>query len=356
MSATVSPVSAATITEWSERIANAELELTRDQARALLEVEPGTEAYAALMQGAQHIRQQRLGDIVHMCSILNTKAGGCSENCSFCAQAGGSKNDDYEKHRWLDDDQISEVASSAADNGAEALGLVAAWRGVKKGKQLDMVCESIRRLSQDGKIRADVNLGILESQEVADAIADAGAKVYGHNLETAASFYGDVCSTHSFEERMETIKYVKNAGMGLCSGGIFGMGENVDQRIEFADQLRFIEPDMIPINFLMPFDGTRQEGADLIDPDEALTCLAMLRFYLPDRNIMAAGGKELVLEDRKHEIFAAGVNAVMVGNYLTSMGTSAGYWHEALAQYGLRPENEKAGGANTGCGSSCGCN
>jgi biotin synthase len=350
---------AATIRDWSRRIAAGTMELSSAQARSLLEVAPGSEAAAALFAGSQAVREAHLGKRVRFCSILNAKAGGCSENCSYCAQASGSANDDYDRHRWLPDEEILQAAESAAANGAEALGLVAAWKGVKKGKQLDMVVEAIKRLSDGGKLRADVNLGILESPEVAKAIAEAGAKVYGHNLETARSFFEDTCTTHDFEERWQTIQYIKEAGMGLCSGGIVGMGENRDQRIEFAEQLRFIEPDMIPINFLNPLPGTPYENHQPVDVDEALITLEVFRLFLPDRNIMVAGGKEVTFGERLGEVFSSGINAVMVGNYLTTLGTDPEFWHRQVRLHGLERVDETledgCGSGATGGAGGCGC-
>lgn len=323
-------------------------ELSSVEARALLDIEAGSEAAHALFTTAQRVRDHFLGKTVHFCSILNAKAGNCSENCSYCSQASGSNNTDYSKTKWLDREDIVDAARSAAANGAKALGLVAAWKGVKAGTQLDMICDSIKELVAQGNIRPDINLGILESQYVADRLKEAGAAVYGHNLETARSFFDETCSSHGFEERWQTIQYIKQSGMGLCSGGIIGMGESKDQRVEFAEQLRFIEPQMIPINFLNPLEGTEFAERQPVDTDEALITLAMLRLFLPQRNIMVAGGKEVTFGDRLHEVFAAGVNAVMVGNYLTTLGTQPDYWHQQVAAYGL----ELAGAAGTGCGCS----
>jgi biotin synthase len=215
-----------------------------------------------------------------------------------------------------------------------------------------MVCDAIERFSQNGKVRPDVNLGILENQRCADRIREAGARVYGHNLETARSFFGNICSTHSFEERLETIRYVKKAGMGLCSGGIVGMGETRDQRVEFMEQLRLIEPDMIPINFLNPIKGTKLGHLPPVEADEALTTLAVFRWMLPDRNLMVAGGKEVVLGDRLHEVFLTGINAVMVGNYLTTAGADPNYWKDAAARHGMKMSEkvEHIDGGSSGCG------
>jgi biotin synthase len=332
-------------------------ELSAAEARPLLELRPGTPEGDALLAAARSVRQHFLGNRVSFCSIVNAKAGNCSENCTYCTQASDATTEGYDKGGWIDDEAVLKAAESAANNGAGALGLVAAWKGVKEGTQLDMVCDTVRRLAKGGVLRTDVNLGILESQTVADRLYEAGARVYGHNLETARSFFDQTCETHDFEERWKTIQYIRSAGMGLCSGGIIGLGESLDQRIEFAEQLRFIEPQMIPINFLNPQPGTALEGKDPVDPDEALITLAVFRLFLPNRNIMVAGGKEITFGERLAEVFDAGINSVMVGNYLTTLGTSPEWWQEQVRAHGM----EVASGCgvhedeDSGCGSGCGC-
>jgi biotin synthase len=354
MVATITAPNAEELDRLVQAVIAGSREVSADEARAMLEIEPGSAAYHQLLAGAQRLRAHFVGHTVQACSILNAKAGGCSENCSYCAQASGSSNMDYEKHRWMEDADIVQAAESAAQNGAKALGLVAAWKGVKEGKQLDMVCDSIRTLSKNGSVRTDVNLGILGSQRVADRLAEAGVKVYGHNLETARSYFDQTCSSHSFEERIQTIEFIKNAGMSLCSGGIIGMGENKDQRIEFFEQLRYIEPHMIPINFLNPLEGTGLEDRSPVDPDEALITLAALRHFLPGANIMVAGGKEITFGERLGEVFASGINAIMVGNYLTTLGTTPAVWNDYAARYGLTLVEEGAEESGS-CGSGCGC-
>ncbi|MCS6970265.1 MAG: biotin synthase BioB [Planctomycetota bacterium] len=309
---------------------------TPEELRALLDVAPNTPAAEALFAGAQRIREHFHGNRLKACSVINVKAGNCSEDCGFCAQSADSTNDGYRRTKWLPDEEILRAAQSSAEHGAEAVSLVAAWRGVKEGPQLAMVTEAIRRFAANGRVRPDVNLGILESQRCADEIAKAGARVYGHNLETAASYFQRICSTHSWEERMRTIHYIKRAGMGLCCGGIFGMGESKEQRVEFLQQIAFVAPDMVPLNFLNPLPGTRFAHIPKLDPDEALITLAVARFALPDRNLMAAGGKEAVLGERVTEIFKTGINCIMVGNYLTTCGADPALWRAAAARYGLR--------------------
>ena len=319
---TADPVS---IAELAERII-AGGAATPAELRGLLEVETGSETAEALFTGAQRIRERFVGLRLKACSVINVKAGNCSENCSYCAQAAGSENDGYQKSKWLPEADIQRAAETSAANGAQAVSLVAAWKGVREGSQLDMVTASIRTFSQNGKVRPDVNLGILESQRCADEIHKAGAMVYGHNLETAASNFASICSTHTWEERMKTIQYIKKSGMGLCSGGIFGMGETRAQRVEFLMQVSFVAPDMVPLNFLNPLPGTKLAHLKPMDADEALTTLAVARYALPDRNLMVAGGKEIVLGDRVGEVFKTGINCVMVGNYLTTGGTDPAFW------------------------------
>jgi biotin synthase len=327
-------------------------QLSTASARALLDVDAGSAAGAALFQGAQRIRAAALGHTLKVCSILNVKAGNCSENCSYCAQASGVPATTYDKTKWLPDAEIVAAARSAAANGAQAMSLVAAWWGVKEGTQLEMVAQAVETLVAAGGVRPDVNLGILESQRCADRLKQAGVKVYGHNLETARSHFDNICTTHSYDERLRTVQYIKASGMGLCSGGIFGMGESRDQRVEFLEQIRFLEPDMVPLNFLNPQPGTKLGDRPVMAADEAFVTLATARFVLPDRNLMAAGGKEVVFGDRLGELFKTGINAVMVGNYLTTLGTAPTFWPEAAAAYGLRmPREITVIDQEPGCGS-----
>lgn len=323
----------AAILDLAQRICGGE-ELADAQALELLELREGP-AFAALLQAACQVRDRFVGRTLRVCSILNVKAGNCSEDCGYCAQAKGSTADGYEKTKWLPDEEIAAAVDSSLANGAQALGLVAAWKGVKEGAQLEMVVQAIEKFAASGRIRPDVTLGILESQRCADRIAAAGARVYNHNLETARSHYGAVVGSHSFEDRLRTVKYIKQAGMELCSGGIVGMGESAAQRVEFLAQLRFIQPDMVPVNFLNPIPGIRLQDLPLMPPAEALNFLAVARLYLADRNLMVAGGKEAVFGERLHEVLGAGVNALMVGNYLTTLGTGPDYWREAAVRYGL---------------------
>lgn len=350
-------ITVADIEALAEGILAQERECTPAEAHALLAVEAGSPEQAALFAAARAIRERFHGTTLKACSVVNVKAGNCSENCSYCAQASGVPATTYDKSKWMQDEDIAKATASAAENGAQALGLVAAWHGVKEGSQLDMVCDAIETFSKQHQVRPDVNLGILENQRCADRIAEAGAAVYGHNLETARSFFDKICTTHSYEERLKTIGYIRKAGMGVCSGGIVGMGETREQRVEFMEELRFVAPDMAPINFLNPIEGTKLGEVPPLDPDEALNTLAVFRLMLPQTNLMIAGGKERVLGDRLEEVLDTGINAVMVGNYLTTLGTDPQWWKAAAARHGLAmPQSGPAEHPRkTGCGTSCGC-
>ncbi len=312
--------------------------VTAAEALALLSVPPDSPESAEVLAGARRIRSGRCGDRLRLCAIVNAKAGGCSEDCTYCAQSHRSAHGP-EPAQWLHDADLGAAAASAQASGAGALGLVAAWRGIGAGPMLDRVCTSVRRLADAKTVRVDVSLGLIRDAETARRLRAAGAEVYHHNLETAPSFFPATCTTHTIADRLRTLDLARAAGMRLCCGGILGLGESQEQRVEFAFALRLIAPDTVPINVLDPLPGTRLERQPRLSAGEFLLTLAVFRYLLPDRDLLAAGGKEAVLGDRLHEVLAAGMNAVMAGDYLTSPGTGAAYWREQAARYGMRIES-----------------
>ena len=215
----------------------------------------GRDELMDLLAAADRIRRRFVGDEVHLCSIVNAKSGRCTEDCSFCSQSARFSTG-VEEYALIDEKQVLEAARVAESNSAEALGLVAAWRGLRKGQELDRVTALIRRLSEDGRVHADASLGLIDDPEVATALKQAGLHTYNHNLETAASHFDNVCETHSHDDRLRTIELVREAGMNVCSGGILGMGESPRQRVELAAELREVDPDIVPLNFLNPIEGT----------------------------------------------------------------------------------------------------
>ena len=310
--------------------------LNRDEALFLFDLETASDIFD-LLAWANRIREHFKGNKIHLCSILNAKAGGCSENCSFCAQSAFYQTESP-RYGFVDPEPMKEAAEEAARNGVTALGLVAAWKGLEEGPMLEEVCDRIKDLARNGKIRPDASLGLIKNQRVADRLKEAGLECYGHNLESSRRFFPTHCTTHSYEERMETIGYLKTAGIKICSGGIIGMGETRADRCDLALSLRDVGANVVPINILNPIKGTPLEGTPRLPPLEILKTIACFRFLLPRREIMIAGGRTVNLRDMQNMIFMAGASALMVGNYLTTLNQPVEKDLEMIRDLGLDPE------------------
>ena len=309
------------ILEQEEKVLAGEA-ISEDAALRLMET-PGTHLMY-LFAAANRIREERCGPGIHLCGIVNAKSGACSENCNFCAQSAIHPTG-IETYNLMDPNSILEASRKSAGNGAKAFGIVTAWRGIKKGRGLDQICEAIRRIKAEGQIVPDLSLGLIEDPEVAFALAEAGAIEYNHNLESGPSFFPNICDTHSFEDRVRTIQYVKAAGMRVCSGGIFGLGENNAQRVELGLELRKLEVQTTPLNFYHHTEGNRVDVKHIkpLGPMEALKIVAVFRFILPENVIKIAGGRESTLGEFQSLMFLTGANSTMVGHYLTTTGRSA---------------------------------
>ncbi|NBV21264.1 MAG: biotin synthase BioB [Proteobacteria bacterium] len=327
--------------------------IERDEALWLFNLTDTADIFE-LMAWANRIREQYKGNKIHLCSIVNAKAGACSENCSFCAQSAFHQTASP-KYGFVDPEPVIEAADEANRNGVTAVGLVAAWKGLKEGPMLDEVCDRIAELKATGKTRPDASLGIIKSQAVADRLKAAGLECYGHNLESSRRFFPQTCSTHTYEDRIETIGYLKKAGLKICSGGIIGMGETREDRCDLALSLREIGANVCPINILNPIKGTPFEKNPPLPPMEILKTIACFRFILPRQEIMIAGGRTVNLRDLQSMVFAAGASALMVGNYLTTLNQSVEKDLQMLKDLGLDPnwdshdftDQEEAG---CGCG------
>ena len=230
------------------------------------------------------------GNKIHLCSIVNAKAGACSENCSFCAQSSHYQTGSP-KYGFIEPEPMNEAADEANKNSVTAVGLVAAWKGLNEGPMLDEVCDRIRELKAGGKTRPDASLGIIKKQEVANRLKEAGLECYGHNLESSRRFFPNTCTTHTFDERLETIGYLKKAGLKICSGGIIGMGETRADRCDLAFELKAIGANVVPVNILNPIPGTPFEKLAPLPVMEILKTIACFRFILPRQEIMIAGGR-----------------------------------------------------------------
>jgi len=313
--------------------------LSRSEALELFALESSADIMDVI-SWANRIRLRFKGNKIHLCSIVNAKAGGCSENCQFCAQSAHYQTT-APTYGFIDPEPMQEAAKEARQNQVNALGLVAAWKGLSEGPMLDEVCDRIRELSEQGQVRPDASLGILQNQKVADRLAEAGLKCYNHNLETSRRFFPDQCTSHTYEDRLHTIQYLKNAGIKICSGGIIGLGETKEDRCDLALSLREVGADMVPFNILNPIPGTPYENNEPVPPMEVLHTLACFRFILPQQNILIAGGRTVNLRDLQSMVFMAGASALMVGNYLTTTGQPVEQDLQMIKDLGLEVEWEE---------------
>ena len=325
--------------------------LSRAEGQWLFHLENSADIFD-LLSWANRIREHFKGNKIHLCSIVNAKAGACSENCSFCAQSSFYQTGSP-KYGFVDPEPVLEAADEANKNGVTAVGLVAAWKGLHEGPMLDEVCDRIRELKVGGKTRPDASLGIIKSQKVADRLKEAGLECYGHNLESSRRFFPQTCTTHTYDDRLETIGYLKNAGIKICSGGIIGMGETREDRCDLAFSLKEIGANVVPINILNPIKGTPFENNPPLPVMEILQAIACFRFILPRQEIMIAGGRTVNLRDAQIMVFMAGASALMVGNYLTTLNQPVEKDLQMLKDLGLDPNwdsHDFSDQEETGCG------
>jgi len=282
---------------------------------------------------ASRIREHFKKNSASLCSIINAKSGRCPENCAFCAQSAAHKTD-AQVYPLVDEEEIVRCAKSAADNGARCYGIITSGTGIKPGKELETICRSLRRIRSETSIDPSCSLGIL-SEETARLLKEAGMVTYHHNLETSRSFFPNICTTHDYEEDVETVRAVKRVGLKVCCGGIFGLGENFSHRVEMAETLRELDVDTVPINFLNPVEGTRLAQANYLTPMECLKIIAIYRFMLPDKSLTVCGGREKNLRELQSWIFLAGASGMMTGNYLTTPGREPEQDRQMLADLGM---------------------
>ena len=316
-------------------------ELSRSEGRWLFHLESRADIFD-LLAWANRIREHFKGNKIHLCSIVNVKAGGCSENCRFCAQSAAYQTDSP-RYGLINAQPVLAAAAEAKSNGVTALGLVAAWRGLEEGPLLDEICARLEGLKESGQARPDASLGIIKSQPVADRLKQAGLECYNHNLESSQRFFPQVCTTHTYEERVQTIQHLKRAGIKICSGGILGMGETREDRCDLAFSLKELGAHIVPINILNPIEGTPFSGKEPLPPLEILQAIACFRFILPRQEIMVAGGRTVNLRDLQSLIFLAGASALMVGNYLTTLNQPVEKDLQMLKDLGLDPNWDKHG-------------
>jgi biotin synthase len=271
----------------------------------------------ALLELAHEVRIRWCGPEVEVEGIVSLKTGGCPEDCHFCSQSGQFASP--VRSVWLNIPELVEAARQAADTGASEFCIVAAVRGPDE-RLLGQVEAGIEAIRAQVDINIACSLGMLTQQQ-ADRLAAMGVHRYNHNLEAARSYFPEVVTTHSFEERWETCEMVRTAGMELCCGGLVGMGESLEQRAELAAQLAELDPHEVPLNFLNPRPGTPFGEMPVMGSGDALRTVAAFRLAMPRTVLRYAGGREITLgELGTRDGLLGGINAVIVGNYLTTLG------------------------------------
>jgi len=304
--------------------------ITFDEALAVAALDDAE--VPALISLAHRVRLAHVGPGVELESIISAKTGACPEDCHFCSQSRHWRTP-LRPEPMIDRDELVAAAQAAERKGSTEFCIVLAIRG-PDDHVMDQVLEAVDALHTETGMRVACSLGIL-SPDQAEALSAAGVHRYNHNLEAARSFFPAICSTHTWEERQETCRLVKGTGMELCSGGIVGMGETVRQRVELAFELAALGPREVPVNFLNPRPGTPLEDRPLIGALEAVKTIALFRLVLPDAVIRPAGGREVVLRDLQALGMLAGANALIVGNYLTTLGRSPDDDLRMLADLGM---------------------
>jgi biotin synthase len=292
--------------------------LTQEQVAEVLHLPD--DALDPLLELAHAVRMRWCGADVEVEGIVSLKTGGCPEDCHFCAQSG--LFDSPVRAAWLDIPSLVEAAKQTAKTGATEFCIVAAVRGPTP-RLMAQVAGAVAAIRDELDINIACSLGMLTPGQV-DELAAMGVHRYNHNLETARSHFRNVVTTHTWEERWETLQLVRAAGMEVCCGGIVGMGESVAQRAEFAAQLAELAPDEVPLNFLNPRPGTPFGDLEPLPVADALRTVAAFRLALPHTILRFAGGREITLGDLgARRGLLGGVNAVIVGNYLTTLGRPA---------------------------------
>jgi biotin synthase len=320
----------------TERIIAGE-RIGREEAIALTQIE-GQENILLLCEAADRVRQACCGNTVDLCSIVNIKSGNCSENCGFCAQSAHHPGQDSPIYGLKPQEQILAQAKAAASAGAKRFCLVSQGRGPKyngpKSGEFEQILETVRQIVSETNIKPCCALGEV-TPEQATALKDAGVTRYNHNLEASENFFPQIVTTHTWRDRVETIKNLKAAGIQACTGGIMGMGESWEDRVDLALALRELEVESVPLNLLNSRVGTPLEERSKLDPYEALQAIAIFRLILPEQILRYAGGREAVMGELQSLGLKAGINAMLIGHYLTTLGQPPDQDHAMLDALGL---------------------
>jgi len=284
-----------------------------------------------LFASANKVRQYFKGNTIGLCSIVNAKSGACPENCSFCAQSSKSKAE-ITIHSLLNKETVIQKAIEAKNSGIKKFSIVTSGRKVSEN-DLNKIADMVSGIRNLGLLPC-ASLGLLSAEELS-ILKKAGLDRYHHNLETSERFFPQICTTHTYADKIRTAEAARSIGLSLCSGGIFGMGETWQDRIDMAFSLRELDVDSVPINFLIPIKGTALGFKKYLHPFEALKIVSLYRFILPQKEIRICGGRMQILGEFNSMVFLAGADGMITGNYLTTLGRSPEDDLRLIEAYGL---------------------
>ena len=305
--------------------------ISADAASALFDLPD--ESLGSLSEAANLITRRFNGDAVDVEQLANIKKNACSEDCAFCAQSALFKTG-IDTYSLPPAEVVVEAARRARDDGADSYCLVAAWREPSK-RDFEAVCHIIREINDRVRIPIECSLGFL-TPEQASTLKGLGVRRYNHNLETARSKFADICTTHTYQDRLDTIHVARGAGLEICTGGIIGLGETRRQRLELVMEIAGVRPEEVTINLLVPMPGTPLELRTDLPGSEIVRTFAVLRFLLPGSIIKISGGREAVLDDDGRGLLRGGANGIITGGYLTTTGNSARDDRRMVEEIGLR--------------------
>ena len=290
--------------------------------------------YNMYLEDLLELSSKYVKDTVEFCSIVNARNGKCSQNCKYCAQSSFYRTD-IESYPLISIEDVIKAAEESVENKADRFAIVTSGKTPDE-EDFDKILEMIKALNKVEGIKSCASIGIL-NEEQAKALADAGLKRFHHNINTAKSYYPSVCTTHTWQDRLNTCKLVKKYGMELCCGVILGMGESVEQRVEMAMELAEIEPDSIPINILMPIPETPFENYyDKIDEENILRTLAVFKIANPNSILRFCGGRMRLSEENQEKALKTCVEGILIGNYLTTLGREPHEDIETIAKLGKK--------------------
>ena len=316
--------------------------ITREEALRLGELEDHA-AIEALVERAWEARQAHFGDATDLCSLVNAKSGGCAEDCGFCAQSRYAEAE-TPMHAMMEPEQILEHARAAEAAGAHRFCMVTQGQGLSK-RDFEKILEGARLVAEKTNLKRCASVGHMSAAR-AKALKDAGIQRVHHNVETAESYYDEVSSTVRYEGRLRTIQAVEEAGLETCVGGILNLGESRAQRVEMAFQLARINPTSVPINLLNPRPGTKFGDREQMEPWEAVKWVAIFRLILPEALFRLCGGRVENLGDLQPLAVKAGLNGVMMGNFLTTLGSTPEHDRALFSDLGLNVARQPDNGAD----------